>query len=234
MSNYARKPYIRDVFQAELIQGAEWTEPDGYPVIESWMIPKVPPKELYQWDRRYDVKNPLIAGMSYYCTDPGFIPVLNNPQGYVEKLRKYACVVGIDPSPYDNMPLCVQKSQIFNNLAITYYYGSQGIKVVPNVRLGNDKTIGMLTAIPQHTLIAVGTNGFVENKETHKIYANQMKIVVDNLVPAGIMVYGPAPKDIFDYAIMHGIPIYQYDSYIMKKNKEDRNRKGREKSEREQ
>jgi hypothetical protein len=98
-----KKPYIRDVFQALLIKGAKRTVPDGYPIIEEWMVAKEPPKELYQWDRRKDVKNPKEAGMSFYCNDENFIPILNNPQGYVEKLKKYQCVVGIDPSPYDNI-----------------------------------------------------------------------------------------------------------------------------------
>ena len=126
-----KKPFIRDVFQAELTKGAARTKPDGYPIIEEWMVPKEPPKDVFQWDRRQDVTVPEESGMSFYCNDSGFIPILNNPQGYVDKLRKYYCVIGIDPSPYDNMPLVVQKSQIFNNLAITYYYGLQGLKVIP-------------------------------------------------------------------------------------------------------
>lgn len=58
-------------------------------------------------------------------------------------------VVGIDASPYDNMPLVVQKSQIYLNLAITYYFGRKGIKVIPNVRLGDDRTFTSLEAYPQ-------------------------------------------------------------------------------------
>lgn len=108
-----KKPFIRDVFQAKLIKGARRTKPDGYPIIEKWMVATKPPKELFQWDRRQDVKVPQDAGMSFYCRDEKFIPILNNPQGYVEKLKKYQCVVGIDPSPYDNMPLVVQKKSDF-------------------------------------------------------------------------------------------------------------------------
>ncbi len=217
-----KKPCIRDVFQAELIKGAKRTKPDGYPIIEKWMIPTLPPKELYQWDRRRDVIAPEDSGMSFYCNDSGFIPILNNPQGYVEKLRKYYCVIGIDPSPYDNMPLVVQKSQIFNNLAITYYYGSQGLKIIPNVRLGNNETIGALSAYPKGTLIAIGTHGFTHKLENRKIFKEQISIVVEELQPSGIIVYGPASEYVFESAIKAGIPIYQYDSYTMKQNAKDR------------
>jgi hypothetical protein len=217
-----KKPYIRDVFLAELIKGASLTKPDGYPIIEEWMVAKNPPKELYQWDRRRDVVEPKQAGMSFYCNDIGFIPILNNPQAYTEKLRVYQCIVGIDPSPYDNMPLVVQKSQIYNNLAITYYYGSQGIKVIPNVRLGNNQTLGALTAYPKNTLIAIGTHGFTKKLDNREIFKNQVSVIVDVLRPSGIVVYGPASDYIFQSAIEKNIPIYQYDSYTMIQNAKDR------------
>lgn len=217
-----KKPFIRDVFQAELTKDARRTRPDGYPIIEEWMVAKNPPKELFQWDRRCDVKVPEESGMSFYCNDPGFIPILNNPQGYTDKLRKYECIVGIDPSPYDNMPLVVQKSQIYNNLAITYYYGKQGLKIIPNVRLGNNDTISSLSAYPKGTLIAIGTHGFTRKLDNRDIFRNQVTIVVEVLRPSGIIVYGPVSEYIFQAAIDKGIPIYQYDSYTMKQNAKDK------------
>lgn len=220
-----KKPYIRDVFQAELIKGANRTIPDGYPIIEEWMVAKEPPDDLFQWDRRQDVVKPERSGMSFYCNDSGFIPILNNPQGYTEKLRKYQCVIGIDPSPYDNMPLVVQKSQIFNNLAITYYYGKQGIKIIPNVRLENNDTMGVLSAFPKGTLIAIGTHGFTRRLDNREIFKNQIKVVIDVLRPSGIVVYGPVSEYIFDEAIKQKIPIYQYDSYTMKQNAKDKARR---------
>ncbi|MCR4568601.1 MAG: DUF4417 domain-containing protein [Pseudobutyrivibrio sp.] len=226
-----KKPFIRDVFQAELTKDARRTRPDGYPIIEEWMVAKNPPKKLFQWDRRCDVKVPEESGMSFYCNDPGFIPILNNPQGYTDKLRIYECVVGIDPSPYDNMPLVVQKSQIYNNLAITYYYGKQGLKIIPNVRLGNNETISSLSAYPKGTLIAIGTHGFTKKLENREIFKNQMAIVVEVLRPSGIIVYGPVSEYIFQAAIEKGIPIYQYDSYTMKQNAKDREERARKKAE---
>lgn len=222
MIHKPKKPFIRDVFQAELTKDAERTYPDGYPIIEPWMVATAPPKELFQWDRRRDVKAPENSGMSFYCNDPGFIPILNNPQGYVEKLRKYECIVGIDPSPYDNMPLVVQKSQIFNNLAITYFYGKNGLKVIPNVRLGDMGTLSALAAYPKHTLIAIGTNGFMLRKDNRALFTDQVTVTVNVLEPSGIIVYGPAYDDVFNAAHELEIPIYQYDSYTMQQNAADR------------
>ena len=180
---------------------------------------------MIQWDRIRDVTDPSNTGMCFYCSDPAFQLILGNPKAYVEKLRTYGAVVGLDPSPYDNMPLTVQKSQIYLNLATTYYYGKQGIKVIPNVRLGSPETLSCLDAFPKHSLIAIGTHGFTHRKDNRTIFAEQIKIVVDRLEPIGICVYGPASDEFFGYARSKGVEIYQYDSYTMKENAKDKARR---------
>jgi len=222
MLKKSKTPYLRDVYLAYLVEDARRTEPDGFPIIEEWMVAKKPPKELIQWDRRRDVTNPASTGICFYCSDPAFQPILGNPKAYTEKLRKYGLVVGLDASPYDNMPLAVQKSQIYLNLATTFYYGKQGIEVVPNLRLGSAATMFSLDAYPRHTLIAIGTHGFTHRKANRGIFIEQIKSSVDRLEPTGIIVYGPASDELFGCAKSKGIPIYQYDSYTMKENAKDK------------
>ena len=187
------------------------------------------PKEVIQWDRRMDVKDPNITAMCFYCNDVGFTPILGNPKNYLEKLRKYGMVIGVDASPFDNMTLVVQKSQIYLNLAITYYLGKNGIKIIPNVRLGSDATISSLDAYPKNTLISVGTNGFTWRTENREVFKKQIDIIVKKLSPSGILVYGPASNYIFSSAKDLNIPIYQYDSYTMQQNKKDKLEREREK-----
>ena len=222
MLRKSKTPYLRDVYLAYLIDGARRTETDEFPIIEEWMVATEPPKEIIQWDRRGDVINPQETAISFYCQDPGFQPILSNPKNYSEKLKQYGCIIGLDASPYDNMPIVVQKSQIYLNLACTYYYGSLGIKVIPNVRIGDNRTISSLEAYPKHTLIAIGTHGFTHRLDNRSIFAEQVQRIVDVLEPSGICVYGPTPDMIFGYARLKGIPIYQYDSYTMKENAKDR------------
>lgn len=217
-SNSFTNAFRRDVYLAYLIEGARRTKPDGYPIIEGWMIEKNVPLNLAQWDKRNSVSDPKHTGMSFYCIDPALTPVLNHPDKYVEKLRQYQCVVGMDASPYDNMPLVVQKSQIYLNLGITYYYGKQGIKIIPNVRVGTTETLSSLAAYPHNHLIAIGTNGFTRDKTNRIIFKEQVTTIIDTLDPSGILVYGPATDYIFEEAIKKQIPLYQYDSYMMIKN----------------
>ena len=222
MIRKSKTPYVRDVYLAYLIANARRTKTDNYPIIEEWMVATEPPKEIIQWDRRNDIDNPKDTAICFYCCDPGFQPILSNPKRYVDKLKEYQCIVGLDASPYDNMPLWVQKSQIGLNLGITYYYGSLGMKVIPNVRLGDNRTMSSLEAYPRHTLIAIGTHGFTKKLDNRYIFAEQVQKIIDELDPSGICVYGLASHEIFWIAKLRGIPIYQYDSYTMKQNNKDR------------
>ena len=226
MIKKSKKPYIKDVYLSYLIDGANRTEPEGFPIIEIEMVADIPPKEVVQWDRRkYDVKDPSKTTICFYCNDPGFIPVLNNPNRYLEELKKYESVIGPDASPYDNMPPVVQNSQIYVNLAITYYLAKNGIKIIPNVRLGNEHTFPSLKAYPSNSLIAIGTHGFTQNVQNRHIFREQIEIIVKKLTPSGIVVYGPVSEYLFPPELIKNIPIYQFDSYTMKQNRIDRERK---------
>ncbi len=220
-----KTPFIRDIYFAYLIKGAKRTKTDEFPIIEKRMISNDPPKEIIQRNRRQDVKEPKKTTICFYCDDYAFNPILNNPKVYIEKLKSYDMVIGIDASPYENMPLVVQKSQIYLNLALTYYFGSQGLKIIPNLRIGDDRTLSSLEAYPKHTLIAFGTNGFVKSIENRIIFADQVMKIIDFLEPTGVVVYGPDTDEIFNYVRLKGIPIYQYDSYTMKQNEKDRAKK---------
>lgn len=225
MIKKSKTPFLRDLYLAYLTKDAKRTSLDEYPIIDESMVAKEPPSKIIQWDRRGDVENPENTTISFYCNDIGFQPILNNPKKYVDKLKIYESVVGIDASPYDNMPLWVQKSQIGLNLAITYYFGKQGIKIIPNVRIGCDLTITSLEAYPMHTLICIGTNGFIKRLDNRDILKKQIKMIVDILQPSGICVYGPVLDDLFAYVRSKNIPIYQYDSYTMIVNKKDKLKK---------
>ena len=204
------------MYLAKLIEGARFTN-DGYPIIEKWMVATEPPKELSQWNCRDKVKNPSITGMSFYCSDQYFQPVISNPDSYLLKLSHYQVVIGLDASPYDNMPPIVQCSQIFVNLAVTYYFGRKGIRIIPNVRIGHPKTYSSLKAYPKDTLICIGTNGFVQTKDNRKIFEKQVRIIVDSLKPTGIIIYGTLPDDVFGYAKEKGIPLFVCESFIHKR-----------------
>ena len=214
---YSKAPYVRDVYLAYLIQGARRTAIEGYPVIEPWMVAKEPPKDIVQWDKRSTVKNKTDYAISFYCKDQYFSSLQCNPKKYTDEVQAYQCVIGMDASPFDNMPPVVQKSQIYDNLAITYYFGRQGIPVIPNVRIGTSCTLDSLDAYPEGTLIAIGSNGFTHELFNREVFEKQFSVVVEKLRPSGVLFYGPVSAVLGQIAEQKGILIYQYDSFMKKR-----------------
>ena len=209
----------RDEFLFYLCRNASLTGEDEYPILKLDMVSTKIPQEMVQWDCRYEVKSPNKTAMSFYCTDSGFTPILNNPHNYVEKLRKYQSIVGLDASPYDNMSITVQKSQIYANLATSYYFGSNGLKIIPNLRLGDSRTIGMIAAVPKECMICIGANGFLWKLSNRKVFKEQVEIIVHELRPSIVLVYGIDIGDVFDAPKKAGIPIYFYMSHSNKRNR---------------
>ena len=196
-----------------MIEGARYTE-DGYPIIERWMVTTDVPKSLSQWNCRSKVKDKANTAMSFYCNDTYFQPVINNPDKYIRELEQYSAVLGMDASPYDNFSPIVQCSQIFVNLAITYYFGRIGLKVIPNVRIGHVLTYKSLKAYPHNTLIAIGTNGFVKETKNKLIFRDQLKLICETIKPTALIVYGTTPIDIFEPVYKLNIPVFSFESYI--------------------
>ena len=50
---------VEDSFQAFLVEGANFTEIEEYPIIEDWMIPEVPPKKIMPFDKALKYKGDL-------------------------------------------------------------------------------------------------------------------------------------------------------------------------------
>lgn len=216
---HTKAPYVRDVYLGYLIQGARRTSKEGYPIIEPWMVAKKPPQDIVQWDKRSTVSEKARYAISFYCKDQYFSSLQCNPKKYIKEVQEYECVIGMDASPFDNMPPVVQKSQIYDNLAITYYYGRQGIPIIPNVRVGTDCTIDSLEAYPQDTLIAIGSNGFTRELFNRGIFREQIAIVIEIIKPSGIVVYGPVSQVVFSSAKEANIPIFQYDAFMSRRYK---------------
>ena len=105
--------------------------------------------------------------------------------------------------------------------------GKCGLKIIPNVHISDSSgSEESLLAYPKHVLISIGTNGFTWEVANRDVFMNQVSRIVDLLEPIGIIVYDPAAIDIFITPRFKGIPIYQFDSFMQKRNSSRKRKKG--------
>lgn len=220
---------VDDSFKAFLIENARLTNNEGYPIIEDRMVSKELPKDIITF--KESLRIPKDKRKDYYvCTftpDKTFMRIYNNPKRYIEYFKQFAGIIGFDFSIHSDMPPIIQKQQMNNNLSLTYYYGDNNIKVIPNIRTGSHYlSIEFYDTIPKGCLVAVGTHGFIKNKHQKYEWYYSLIEIINRINPSGIIVYGTLNGRLFD-RIKEMVPIYQYDSWIEKKiNKEKATRNG--------
>lgn len=198
MSNHNK--IIPDSFGAFLVEGARFTDEEEYPILEQWMVTKELPKAILPFNKalncREDISNTYVCT---YSPDRTFERVRRNPQQYIDFFKSTAGIIGFDFSVHDDMPIIKQKSQMNDNLSLMYYFGKQGIPILPNVRCGIDELMPeYLSAFPKGCIIAVGTHGFYKERRERFEWRCFLDEVIDELHPSDIVVYGSLNDEIFD------------------------------------
>ncbi len=206
---------IEDSFYAFLVEGALFTNNEEYPILESWMIPEIPPEKIMPFDKVLHYQGDLSRiFVCFYSSDSTFERIRRYPKKYLNFFKRCAGIIGFDFSIHSDMPLVKQKAQMNDNLSLAFYYGKQGNKIIPNIRYGVDETADeFLLAIPKHTLIAIGTHGFIKENSQKTEWYCFLKRIIDTLEPAGIIVYGKLRGEIFD-EFESKCKFYYYEPWI--------------------
>lgn len=123
---------VPDAFQSFLVQGAHFTPAEEYPIITADMIASVVPKKIMPFDKAISYRGILKdTFISFYSPDRTFERVRRNPKQYVRFFKRTAGIIGFDFSVHSDMPIIKQKSQMNDNLSLTYYFGQQAIAIQP-------------------------------------------------------------------------------------------------------
>lgn len=216
------KKNVEDSFSAFLTENADFTKVEGYPILTKEMISETVPIDIITFKEA--LKLPVSERKKYYvCTfskDNSFKRIKRNPKMYVDFFKSFDGLIGFDYSIHSDMPPIVQKSQMYDNLALTYFYGNKGIKVIPNIRTGSNYiSEEFFESIPKNSLVAVGTHGFIKSKTQKYEWYYFLKYIIEKIEPCGIIIYGTLRGKLFD-EIKQTVPVYQYDSWMEKRNKD--------------
>ena len=200
LSPDVRANNVIDSFSAFLVENANFTDQEEYPILEERMISRSIPKRILPFGKAINSHEDLSdTFICFYTPDGEFERVRRNPRKYISFFQRTAGIIGFDYSIHTDMPTIKQKSQINDNLSLTYFFGNHNIPIIPNIRCGVDKLLPeFLSAIPKNTIIAMGTHGFIkENREKYEWYCF-LEEVIERLHPTHIIVYGPLNGEMFN------------------------------------
>ena len=212
---------VEDSFQAFLVDGADFTKEEEYPIICENMVPQIPPTKIMPFFKAITYQGDLSEYYIYfYSPDGTFERVRKYPKKYLHFFKRCKGIIGFDFSVHTDMPLVKQKAQLNDNLSLSFFFARNGVPLFPNVRGGSDCINDeYLNAFPKNTFIALGVYGFVQLKQQKYEWRVWIAKLIENLKPKGFIIIGHLPKDIVD-DYKDVVEFHLFDSFIEERNKE--------------
>jgi len=199
----------KDVFKSFLVSMADYDGVYEFPVIQpTHSIPN----RLIPFSKAISCKD-HDQWVHFYQDDYQFERIWNNPKRYLRILKRYNGVILPDFSVYRDMPLVMQLWNIYRSRAVGAWLQLNGIEVVVNIRFGDSRTYDhSCDGVSKRCVIAVGTNGTLDDKDDRHYFEEGLEGVVRRLEPIAIVVYGRTPDDIFQKYRDSGIEIIPFES----------------------
>lgn len=172
---------------AQFYGAGKYDIPEILPVYE---IPEV--KEWIGFNYVLTDENPEGKGVHFFIDDYQFERVWNNPDAYIEKLRRYTAVLAPDFSPYGDMPLATQIFNHYRKHWVAAYLQSKGVTVIPTVRASTDERSleFFLEGEPKGGIVAISSMWATKSKELREYFLKEYKLMTETLNPCKVFVYG--------------------------------------------
>ncbi len=210
---------INDGYNAQWVQNALF---DGIMEIPRISKPDkiIIPKNLVPFTCKSKT-NGQSEALCFYEHDDNFHQLILNPDEFLGDLQKFNLVISPDCSLYIDMPLCLQIANVYFSRAVGHYLQSLGYYVIPNVRWGDERTYTTcelpekvaFLGIEKHSIVAVGTYGCIQSKESKVRFRNGLIAMLDELEPETVLVYGSMSKQVFD-GLYYRTKFVQYKDWI--------------------
>lgn len=208
-NNSSFQKSCRDVFNAFLVENANYDGDDEFPCIQtSSFIPNrcIPFSKALK-------TNDYNQWVVFYEHDYQFVRIWNNPRRYLKILKRFRGVISPDFSLYRRMPLCMQKWSTYQNRAVGHWLNENGVEVIPNVRFaGPDSYSFCFKGIQKNSTVCIGTIGCLKRKIEKQYFIDGLEEMVKQLSPKTIIIYGSTPHMIFDKYQKSGIQIISFKS----------------------
>lgn len=199
------KNLFYDGFNSELIETAFF---DGIFEIPILKAPSeiVLPTVAVPFSKRKALTDPAKEMLVFYEHDFHFRDFVSVPQNYMGELKKVQIISTPDCSLYRDMPLWAQIANIGVSRSIGYYLQEQGKYVIPNVRLGDERTYSRkyfdsapaFAGVPKNSIVSIGTYGCSRTREDKYYLEAGLDSMLSELNPQAVIVYGSYNPRIFE------------------------------------
>lgn len=173
-----------------MLSGLEFTDDKiGIPVLSAVDLPELPSDTLAFSKALYSTETGKLV--HFYECDQAFARILHQPRKYMELLKRFRYVSGPDFSQKIGMPEFVRFQNSWWNKALTAYWQSEGIPVIPNVSWSDpDSYEYAFKGLPKHSVIAINFVGVRSCHWSMYLWRKGYEEALRRLEPKLIIRYG--------------------------------------------
>ena len=134
---------------------------------------------------------------NFYVDDEKFNSLWVSPDKYLDYLKLYQSVCGLDFSIDTQMPLVMQYWNKYRSMALDWYLTLNGITVIPNVNIiPYEGREWLLDGLPKRSTVCCSTNGRVRSKWAREEFCQGFYEMCERLEPTRVVVVGILPEEL--------------------------------------
>lgn len=136
-------------------------------------------------------KEPEGKAVHFFISDYQFNRIWNNPEKYVDKLRKYEVVLTPDFSPYADMPMATQIFNHYRKHWVGRYLQEYGVKIIPTIRASKDERSfkWYLDGEPKGGVVCISSM-WTSKEDDREYFIKEYNQMYEKLKPSKIYIYG--------------------------------------------
>jgi len=171
-------------------------------LVKPWNIPRLRPCN-YIPDHLIDFNEAMSssdysAGVHFYIDDYRFERIWNQPERYIEILKRFACVFTPDFSLYEDMPEAMCLWNVYRSHLIGWLMQFYGIKVIPTILWQEESSYDYcFCGVPNGGTVSISSVGMAANQKERERYMKQLDDCLQRIHPRTILFYGSLPD--FDF-----------------------------------
>jgi len=193
----------------ELIKNNIRFNKDGYPILKPEFILWQKPEYIRPFNHRNSTPDKSKTALCYFMKDDHLYKRLANLKNDLPLLSGYMGICGFDLSPRIEWDEDLQKFNILLSQMATIWLALQGIKIIPNFRLGNNSTFPAFNSYSNNIPFAVGALGcWKKNLSTEEKCYFKYKLLLKE--PSFIYIYGKLEDELIEEIKESGI---EYEIY---------------------
>lgn len=140
-------------------------------------------------------EEPEIHGIHFFIDDYQFTRVWNQPDTYLNRLRRFQAVCSPDFSTYTDFPKAIQIYNHYRKHWLGAYWQSNGIIVIPTISWSDEASYEWcFDGEPVGGVVAVSSVGTQMSAETRRLFIEGYSEMMRRLKPSAVIMYGTIPE----------------------------------------